>query len=86
MNATPSTSPISNNDKEKLLKDLKETFKDAWVIGKKLLQPVIGFISNKYESIPKEKQEKLTNLVATAKDCWEKGIWKIRELLGIIKK
>lgn len=86
MNANASNSPITNEDKEKLINDLKETFKDAWVIGKKLLQPLIEFVNKKYDNISQEKKQKIWEIVSNAKECWEKWVWKIRELLWIMKK
>lgn len=86
MNNEKSNSPISNDDKEKLIKDLKETFKDVWVIGKKLLNPIIDYINWKYDGFSQEKKDKIKNIVDNAKQYWEKWISKIRELIWLIKK
>lgn len=73
--------PISSQDKDKLINDLKETAKDLWIISYKLITPVINFIKNKYDDFTPERKQQLQNMATNLRNSTKNWIIAIKDFI-----
>lgn len=74
-------SPISKDDKERLINDLKQTAKDIWIIWIKLLNPVINFIKQKYDTFSPQRKQQIEKMVKTLKDTSSKWLISLKTFI-----
>lgn len=77
--STKQDQPVSSQDKEELLADLRKSMKDLGRIPRMLMAPIIAFVASKWDSLPTERKEQLQKISNDIKASGKSGIKSLKE-------